>query len=93
MDEDDGTMSAWYMFAQLGFYPVKVGTDEYVLFPPLFDDVHISLEGGGQLRIRTVGRGSCDAPLKEIRLDGKTLEKPFVRHSDLISSECLEYIF
>ena len=93
MDEDDGTMSAWYMFAQLGFYPVKVGTDEYVLFPPLFDDVHISLEGGGQLRIRTVGRGSCDAPLNEIRLDGKTLEKPFVRHSDLISSECLEYIF
>lgn len=93
MDEDDGTMSAWYMFAQLGFYPVTVGTDEYALFPPLFDDVRISLEGGRKLRIRTVGRGSCDAPLKEIRLDGKTLEKPFVRHSDLISAGCLEYIF
>ena len=28
MDEDDGTMSAWYVFGAMGFYPLLVG-DEY----------------------------------------------------------------
>ena len=93
MDEDDGTMSAWYMFAQLGFYPVMVGTDGYALFPPLFDDVRIRLENGHLLRIKAVGRKDYSAPLKEIHLEGKPLEQPFISHSDLISSECLEYIF
>ena len=44
MDEDDGTMSAWYIFSQIGLYPVCVGTDRYELFTPLFDRVTLHLK-------------------------------------------------
>ena len=37
MDEDDGAMSAWYVFASIGMYPLVVGEAVYELFPPLFD--------------------------------------------------------
>ena len=39
MDEDDGTMSAWYVFGAMGFYPLLVGDEYYDLTSPLFDRV------------------------------------------------------
>ena len=44
MDEDDGTMSAWYMFAQMGFYPICPGVPEYAVFSPLFKEVTLHLK-------------------------------------------------
>ena len=44
MDEDDGTMSAWYMFAQMGLYPVCPGGPEYAVFSPLFKKVTLHLK-------------------------------------------------
>lgn len=35
MDEDDGTMSAWYVFGAMGFYPLLVGDEYYDLTSPL----------------------------------------------------------
>ena len=45
MDEDDGTMSAWYMFAQMGIYPICPGVPEYAVFSPLFKEVTLHLSG------------------------------------------------
>ena len=28
-DEDNGEMSAWYIFSSLGFYPLQVGVADY----------------------------------------------------------------
>ena len=36
MDEDDGTMSAWYVFGAMGFYPLLVGDEYYDLTSPPF---------------------------------------------------------
>jgi len=41
-DEDNGTTSAWYVFACLGFYPVCPGKDEYVTTKPLIKNVKIN---------------------------------------------------
>ncbi len=73
MDEDDGTMSGWYMFAQLGFYPLNVGTSEYELFSPIFDRITIRT-GGHKVRIKASGRKSYEAPVREILVDGKKLD-------------------
>ena len=73
MDEDDGTMSGWYMFAQLGFYPLNIGTSEYEVFSPLFKRVTINT-GGHKIRIKTSGRKSYEDPVKEIQVDGKKLD-------------------
>ncbi|MBQ8393301.1 MAG: GH92 family glycosyl hydrolase [Clostridia bacterium] len=41
-DEDNGSMSAWYIFSCLGMYPICPGKDEYVHMEPLFDEININ---------------------------------------------------
>ena len=54
-NDDAGTLSAWYVFAALGFYPIA-GTDRYVAGVPLFEEVKIPLDGG-TFTSRRVGEG------------------------------------
>jgi predicted alpha-1,2-mannosidase len=44
-NDDGGTMSAFYLFASLGLYPIA-GTDRYVLGAPLFPRATLALAGG-----------------------------------------------
>lgn len=81
MDEDDGTMSAWYMFCQMGFYPLCVGTDEYELFTPLFTRIKLSLPDG----TLTIRRFCGEASAKSVSLNGRPLEGWTVKHADLFS--------
>ena len=41
-NDDAGQMSAWYIFAAMGFYPVCPATNEYVYTKPLFREVRIN---------------------------------------------------
>lgn len=45
-NEDCGQMSAWYVFASLGFYPVCPGSNEYAVTAPLFDKIVIHTDNG-----------------------------------------------
>ena len=35
-DEDNGEMSAWYLFSRSGFYPLQMGSPTYAIGSPLF---------------------------------------------------------
>ena len=72
MDEDDGTMSAWYVFGAMGFYPLLVGDEYYDLTSPLFDRVLLRLTNGNVLTIQTEGRKKKDAPIKSIHFNGRS---------------------
>ena len=76
MDEDDGAMSAWYVYACIGMYPLVVGEAVYELFPPLFDKVTLHL-GSGQkttVVIRKEGQWSTDnSQCKRVTWNGKAL--------------------
>ena len=50
-DEDNGEMSAWYIFNALGFYPMQTGSTNLVLGSPLFTKATVKLEGGKSLVI------------------------------------------
>ena len=41
-DEDNGSMSAWYIFSCIGMYPICPGKDEYVHVEPLFEKIKIN---------------------------------------------------
>jgi putative alpha-1,2-mannosidase len=43
MDDDDGTMSAWYVFASTGLFPLLPGSSNYELLVPIFDKVIFKL--------------------------------------------------
>ena len=84
MDEDDGTMSAWYVFGAMGFYPLLVGDEYYDLTSPLFDRVLLRLANGNTLTIQTEGRKKKDAPIKSIHFNGKKIDDYRISHNELI---------
>lgn len=84
MDEDDGTMSAWYVFGAMGFYPLLVGDEYYDLTSPLFDRVLLRLANGNTLTIQTEGRKKKDAPIKSIHFNGKKIADYRISHNELI---------
>lgn len=91
MDEDDGTMSAWYVFGAMSFYPLLVGDEYYDLTSPLFDRVLLRLTNGNVLTIQTEGRKKKDAPIKSIHFNGKKIADYRISHNELIKGGELIY--
>lgn len=87
MDEDDGTMSAWYLFAQMGLYPVCVGTDRYELFTPLFRRITLHLKDHD---VRMV-RGSAGWKTARVTVDGVPLEGRTLTHGRLLEARRICY--
>ena len=87
MDEDDGTMSAWYVFCQMGFYPVCVGTDRYELFSPLFKRTTLHLKDHNVV----LRRSGSDACTERIRIDGEPLPGRTLTHAALESARRIRF--
>lgn len=83
MDEDDGTMSAWYVFAAMGFYPLLVGDAYYELTSPLFKHIVLQLPNGHKLVIRTE-RQRNGIPIKSIYFNGELVKDYRISHNELI---------
>jgi putative alpha-1,2-mannosidase len=80
-NEDCGQMSAWYVLAAIGIYPVTPCSDGYLLGVPLFDRVTLDLENGQSFTIRTTGRGSF---VESAGLNGEPLLRSYLRHGEII---------
>jgi plastocyanin len=80
-NDDCGTMSSWYLFTALGFYPVP-GYDKYYVGSPLFPAAEITLPNG-VFRINAPGAGPANHIARSPSLNGRQLSDFTFRHSDL----------
>lgn len=84
-NDDLGQMSAWLMFTSLGFYPVAPGSNEYVIGRPFLDQAVLRLPNGKRFTIRA-NKLSADHPyIASVRLNGKELERSYIRHEDIMA--------
>jgi putative alpha-1,2-mannosidase len=84
MDEDDGTMSAWYIFGAMGFYPMIVGDEHYELTSPLFDKLTLRLENGKKLTVQAKNRTDKSMPIKSVSFNGAEIKDFRISHNELI---------
>jgi len=69
-DEDNGEMSAWYIFNALGFYPLQVGSTDLVLGSPLFTKATVRLADGKSLVINAPGNSSSNIYVQSLTVNG-----------------------
>jgi predicted alpha-1,2-mannosidase len=91
-DEDNGQTSAWYVFSAMGFYPVCPGTTQYVLGTPYFKKTTITLENGKKIIINAPNNSDDNKYIQNMKMSGKTYDKNFVDHFDLMKGCTLDFI-
>lgn len=89
-NDDAGQMSAWYMFAAMGFYPVCPGTPYYMLASPSFSSVTLCPHGGRPFTIKAEGASGKNIYIQRAMLNGQPYTKNYLDHADIVEGGTLE---
>ena len=83
-DEDGGGLSAFVVFSMMGLYPVTPGLPVYNIGTPFFDKLTLRLASGRTFTIEATGASPQNKYIQAATLNGKTLDRPWIRHSELV---------
>jgi len=89
-NDDAGQMSAWYMFAAMGFYPVSPISGEYLLCSPLFNQVSINLQSGKKFSITCHKSNPKATYIHLIKLNGKLMPNNYINYRDIMNGGQLD---
>ncbi len=91
-NDDCGQMSAWYIFTAMGFYPVNPVSGEYVLGAPQLKRISIAVSRGKTFTVIATGLSKNNKYVRKVLLNGKTYNKPFINHQEIMKGGTLEFI-
>jgi predicted alpha-1,2-mannosidase len=97
-DDDNGEMSAWYVFSALGFYPLCPGHPTYVLGAPLFGKATLrpgTGPGGGAgetFVIEAEGNGPEAPYAQQVQLNGVPSSKLTLHHDQITQGGRLHFM-
>ncbi|WP_327688074.1 GH92 family glycosyl hydrolase [Streptomyces tubercidicus] len=90
-DEDNGEMSAWYVFSALGFYPLVMGQGEYAVGSPLFTKATVHLENGRDLTVNAPRNNARNVYVQGLRVNGKAWNSTALPHRLLARGGTLDF--
>ncbi len=90
-DEDNGEMSAWYIFSALGFYPLNLGSNEYAIGSPLFTKATVHLENGKDLIVNAPKNSKENVYVQSVKLNGKDHTKNFFTHEEISKGATINF--
>lgn len=85
-NDDAGQMSAWQVFAMMGFYPVCPATTAYVVGTPAFEHVTLNLSNGQEFTISSAG--DSGKPI----LNNHPLQRNSIQHEDIVRGGSLNFL-
>lgn len=88
-DEDNGSMSAWYVLSTLGLYPLVPGTEDYIVAYCHWDEIKIHLQNKRCFKIINQ-IGSSFEQQKHITLNGLTVSNNVISYKAILDGGCLE---
>ncbi|WP_328609840.1 GH92 family glycosyl hydrolase [Amycolatopsis sp. NBC_00345] len=89
-DEDNGEMSAWYVFGALGFYPLQMGSPNYAIGSPLFTKATVHLPGG-DLVINAPKNNAKNVYVQGLKVNGKAYTSTTVAQDLLAHGGTLDF--
>jgi predicted alpha-1,2-mannosidase len=95
-NEDVGQMSAWYILSAIGFHPVSPVDGVYIIGSPLFEEVTIRLDSryypGKTFTVKTRNNSAQNIYVQSAMLNGKPLNRAWLRHSEVVAGGTLELV-
>ena len=90
-DEDNGEMSGWYLFSAAGFYPLRMGTPDYVIGAPYFPHMDIRLENDRHIVINAPSVSDSNRYIQSLRVNGKPWNRLTLPHTLLAQGATLDF--
>lgn len=90
-DEDNGSMSAWFILSAMGIYPLCPGSGSYEMGISFFDKMKVKLSNGNILEIETRENYPHKNFVKAIKVDGKLKKDKKISHEDLIRAKKISF--
>ena len=91
-NDDLGSMSSWYVFSAMGFFPVCPGRPLYDIGSPVFNKVTLHLANGKSLIIKSENNGEGNWYVRSMTLNGKVYNKLWITHSSLVGGSEIEFL-
>ncbi len=88
-DDDAGTLSSWYVFSALGFYPVA-GSDIYQIGAPLFRKAEIKI-GDKRLTVVADKYSPKNIYVKKVWLNDVLLDRFWFKHDEIARGGTLRF--
>jgi hypothetical protein len=85
-NDDLGTLSAWYVFTQLGFYPVDPGIADFEVCTPRFNQITIHLKppyAGKEFTIQAPDAAPKNEYIQSATLNGVAQLRPWFHESEI----------
>ncbi len=83
-NDDGGTLSSWYVFSAMGFYPLA-GTDQYWIGSPNLDSAVLTLGNGNTLSITANNQSKKNVYVESVTLNGVQLDGCYITHEQLMN--------
>jgi predicted alpha-1,2-mannosidase len=88
-DDDAGTLSSWYVFSALGFYPVA-GSDLYQIGAPLFKKSEMKI-GDRLLTIVADNYSPENKYVRKVWLNGNLIDRFWFKHAEIAEGGLLRF--
>ncbi len=88
--EDSGASCAWYIFANVGFFP-NAGQDIYWLTSPKYEQTTFNLDNGNTFVVKANNLSDENKYIQSVTLNGEVLNDTMIRHSDIVNGGTLVF--
>ncbi|MDB5279429.1 MAG: hypothetical protein JWR61_4384 [Ferruginibacter sp.] len=88
-NDDLGTLSSWYVFSAMGFYPVTPGTNQYQLGSPIFKETVIHLSNGKDFILKANNVSQQNRYIQSATLNGMPFNRPWLTQEDIAAGKIL----
>lgn len=83
-NDDGGTISSWYVFSSMGFYPLA-GTDKYWIGSPNIDSAEITLGNGKTLKVVANNQSKKNIYVKSVTFNGEVVDGCYLTHQQIMN--------
>ena len=91
-NEDMGSLSSWYVFSALGFYPVTPGQTQYAIGSPIINKAIIRLKEGKTFTILVENNSLQNKFISSATLNGKAFNRSWIDHKEIMRGGVLKLV-
>ena len=91
MDNDAGTMSATFVAAAMGLFPVTAGGDTYQIGSPFFEKITIDRDGANPFVIAADGVSPDNYYIQSAQLNGSSFDRTWVSYDEIVGGGELRF--